>query len=48
MLIQSNLVDRWRQQVSDAQYQETLESMIARQISPHEAAQVLMNGGQGK
>jgi LAO/AO transport system kinase len=48
MLIQSNLVDRWRQQVSETQYQETLESLIARQISPHEAAQVLMNGGQGK
>jgi LAO/AO transport system kinase len=48
MLIQSNLVDRWRQQVSEVRYQETLAAMVARQISPHQAAQVLMNGGQGK
>jgi LAO/AO transport system kinase len=46
MLIQNNLVYRWRQHVSDAQYQETLESLIARRISPHQAAEVLMNGDQ--
>jgi len=46
MLIQSNLVHRWRNGVSESQYQETLELLIARQISPHEAAEVLMNGGQ--
>lgn len=46
MLIQNNLVYRWREHVSDTQYQETLESLIARQISPHQAAEVLMNGGQ--
>jgi hypothetical protein len=46
MLIQNNLVYRWREHVSDTQYQETLELLIARQISPHHAAEVLMNGGQ--
>ena len=46
MLIQNNLVYRWRQHVSDAQYQETLESLIARRISPHQAAEVLMDGDQ--
>ncbi len=46
MLIQNNLVYRWREHVSDTQYQETLESLIARQISPHQAAEVLMDGGQ--
>lgn len=46
MLIQTDLVYRWRQQVSDSQYQEILESLIARKISPHQAVDVLINGGQ--
>ena len=46
MLIQNSLVYRWRQHISDSQYQETLESLIARKISPHQAAEVLMNGVQ--
>ncbi|UCD42713.1 MAG: methylmalonyl Co-A mutase-associated GTPase MeaB [Chloroflexota bacterium] len=45
-LIQGNLVSRWRQEVSDSQYQEILESLIARQISPHQAVEALLNGGQ--
>ena len=48
MLIQNNLVYRWRQNVSDAQYKETLESLIARKISPHQAAEALLNGGQSQ
>jgi LAO/AO transport system kinase len=48
MLIQNNLVSRWRQHIPDSQYQETLESLIARNISPHQAAEVLVNGGQSK
>jgi len=44
-LIQTNLVYRWRQHVSDSQYQEILESLIARQISPHQAVEALLNGG---
>lgn len=48
MLIQSNLVYRWRQNVSDAQYKEILESLIAREISPHQAAEALLNGGQSQ
>ena len=45
-LIQGNLVSRWRQEVSEQQYQEILESLIARRISPHQAVEVLLNGGQ--
>lgn len=44
-LIQGNLVSRWRQGVSDSQYQEVLESLIARQISPHQAVDALLDGG---
>ena len=46
MLIQASLVNRWRQQVSASQYQEILDSLIARRISPHQAVDALMNGGQ--
>ena len=45
-LIQGNLVSRWRQEVSESQYQEILESLIARRISPHQAVKVLLNGGE--
>lgn len=45
MLIQSNLAHRWRQRVSEAQYQEALESLIAREISPYQAAAVLVDDG---
>ena len=45
-LIQGNLVSRWRKEVPDSKYQEILESLIARQMSPHQAAEILMNGGQ--
>jgi len=46
LLIQGNLVSRWREGVSDSQYQEILESLIARQISPHQAVDALLDGGQ--
>ena len=45
LLIQGNLVSRWREGVSDSQYQEILESLIARQISPHQAVEALLDGG---
>jgi LAO/AO transport system kinase len=44
-LIQANLAHRWRQKVSQNQYQEMLEALIARQISPYQAAAVLVDGG---
>lgn len=44
-LIQGYLVSRWRKEVPDSKYQEILESLLARQMSPHQAAELLMNGG---
>ena len=44
-LIQRDLVSRWRQGVSDSQYRDILESLIARQISPHQAVDALLDGG---
>jgi LAO/AO transport system kinase len=48
LLLQQNLVSRWRQGVSNSRYQEILETLIARQISPHQAVNALLDGGQSK
>ena len=48
LLLQQNLVSRWRQGVSDSRYQEILETLIARQISPHQAVNALLDGGKSK
>jgi len=43
-LVQGNLITRWRKEVPESKFQEILDSLIARQISPHQAAEILMNG----
>lgn len=46
MLLQGKLVERWRQGVSDLQYQRIIDGLVARQISPHQAVNELLDGGQ--
>jgi LAO/AO transport system kinase len=46
LLLQQNLIDRWRQGVSDSQYNQVLARLVDRQISPHQAVDVLIDGGQ--
>jgi LAO/AO transport system kinase len=46
LLLQQHLIDRWRQRVSEMQYQEVLDTLVARRISPHQAVKVLLDGGQ--
>lgn len=46
LLLQQHLIDLWRQRVPDKQYQEILNTLVARQISPHQAAKALLDGGQ--
>jgi LAO/AO transport system kinase len=46
LLLQKNLIDRWRQGVSDSQYNEVLTLLVSRQISPHQAVDALLDGGQ--
>jgi LAO/AO transport system kinase len=46
LLLQQHLIDLWRQRVPDTQYQEILNTLVARQISPHQAAKALLDGGQ--
>ena len=45
ILIQSNLVQNWREKMSADQYSEILDSLFARKISPHQAAALLVNRG---
>ncbi|MBL0344356.1 methylmalonyl Co-A mutase-associated GTPase MeaB [Candidatus Villigracilis affinis] len=44
-LIQETLVSRFREQVSQSQYEDALTKMIQRKMSPWEAVKLLMNGG---
>jgi len=41
-LLQDTLIARWRETVSDVDYQRVLERLIARNISPHQAVDELL------
>jgi len=45
-LLRARLVSRWRETVSASQYQQVLDRLVARQISPHQAVNALIDGGQ--
>jgi LAO/AO transport system kinase len=44
VLIRNNLVSRWRSSLSTERYQEILERLVQRSISPSQAAQLLLEG----
>ncbi|MFH1633593.1 MAG: methylmalonyl Co-A mutase-associated GTPase MeaB [Chloroflexota bacterium] len=44
-LLQATLVTRWRESVTEAQYQDVLARLIVRGISPRQAVNELLNGG---
>jgi LAO/AO transport system kinase len=44
-ILQAALVDRWHATVPDQLYQQTLNKVVAREISPWQAVQTLLNGG---
>lgn len=39
------LMARWQASVSDRTYQDTLAAVFQRQLSPHQAVKILLNGG---
>lgn len=43
-LIQNSLMNRFREDVSEKKYQEVLEKISQRNLSPYEAVKVLLNG----
>ena len=46
-LLQATLVKRWREAVSVQRYQQVIDQVVARQLSPRQAVQTLLNGGEG-
>jgi LAO/AO transport system kinase len=45
-LLQDSLMASWRKKVSDAEYEETLDKLLARELSPREAVNKLLNGSK--
>jgi hypothetical protein len=43
-MLQETLVARFRDQVSQSQYEEVLEQVFQRELAPWEAVQTLLNG----
>jgi putative protein kinase ArgK-like GTPase of G3E family len=44
-LLRATLVKRWRDAVSPQRYQKMIDQVVARQLSPRQAVQALLNGG---
>lgn len=43
--IQMELMNRFRKDIPAAKYEEAVENVMSRNLSPHEAAKILLNGG---
>lgn len=46
--LREGLITKWREQASDGLYEEMLEQLVARKISPQEAVDQMVNGGKKK
>lgn len=46
-MLQDRLVRRWRSQIEHALYRQTLDRLVARQISPSQAVETLLDGQNG-
>jgi LAO/AO transport system kinase len=44
-LLQETLLARFREQIPDVQYEQVLEQVFQRELSPWEAVKMLLNGG---
>jgi LAO/AO transport system kinase len=44
-LLREGLVARWRETVPTSRLEETIDRLVSRQISPHQAVAALLNGG---
>jgi hypothetical protein len=43
--LQATLVKRWQKEVSAQRYQQVVDQVVARQLSPRQAVERLLNGG---
>jgi LAO/AO transport system kinase len=46
-LLNATLINRWRKSTAPEKYQEIFEQLIARQLSPRQAVEQLLNGAAG-
>lgn len=46
--LQNTLVDQWRGTLKTGQYEKMLDELVAREITPYQAVQALLNGGKLK
>ena len=44
-LVRDNLVARWRKSISGAQYEQVVDNLVNRRVSPHQALERLLDGG---
>lgn len=44
ILLQNSLMARWREKISEAKYQNMLDQMLARELSPRQAVAAFLNG----
>jgi LAO/AO transport system kinase len=45
-LLSQTLVNRWREGLSEAKWQTTLDELVSRKLSPHQAVDNLLKGGK--
>jgi len=47
-ILRDALVARWRKTVSESRYQDILNKLVERRLSPHQAVSLLLDGGESK
>jgi LAO/AO transport system kinase len=47
-ILRDALVTRWRKTVSESRYQDILNKLVERRLSPHQAVSLLLDGGESK
>lgn len=47
-ILRDALVARWRKTISESRYQDILNKLVERRLSPHQAVSLLLDGGESK
>ena len=47
-ILRDALVARWRKTISESRYQDILNKLVERRLSPHQAVSLLLDGGEPK
>jgi len=46
LILRETLVSRWRQTITEADFQRAINHLVERRLSPHQAVESLLNGGK--